>query len=177
MREGTVLRVLVGPPGVTYSKERDEIKCLWGGIVEDRHYGRKKAAGVREKYVARGDEILNLRQVSIVSIEELKEIADLMNIPKVTGADLGANLVLEGIDYLSDISPGTVLKFSGGAAFFVTGENLPCRHPGENIQSRYQEIDGLAKMFPKAALGRRGLVAIVLKPGKIKIGDSVEIVD
>jgi len=170
-----VTEVLVGQQGVTLSESREKIQCLWDGIKGDRHSGQTKLAGVRERYVPKGTEILNLRQVSIVSVEELEEIAWRMGIPKVTGADLGANVVLSGIPELTKLPTGTIMKFSEQTLLFVTGENLPCVFPGKNIQARYPDIPKLANKFPKIATGQRGLVAMILRPGSIRKSDVVEI--
>lgn len=170
-----VVEVLVGPQGVTLSESREKIQCLWDGIEGDRHSGQTKFAGVREDYVPKGTEVLNLRQASIVSKEELEEIAKRMGIPKVTGADLGANVVLSGIPELTKLPTGTIIKFSEQTLLLVTGENLPCVFPGKNIQARYPDIPKLANKFPKIAMGKRGLVAIVLRLGDIRKDDVVEI--
>ena len=101
MTEGIVLEVFVGPHEITHSEKRETIQCTLDGVVGDRHYGRTKSAGVREQYVSRGTEILNLRQISIVSQEELACIARTLGVPEITGQDLGANIVLEGIEHLT----------------------------------------------------------------------------
>ena len=173
---GTVSQVLAGPGGITASSELPRIECTFDGIEQDRHCGRTKPAGVREKYVKKGTEILNLRQISLVSKEELQEIAQEMGVEKVTGADLGANVVVRGIDNFTALPPGTILRIGSQCLLFITGENLPCVHPGKNIQARYPDMPRLAAAFPKAALGRRGLVAIVLHPGTIFPGNPIEIV-
>ncbi len=176
MSDIVAYRVLVGLSGVTCSQEKKKIQCTWDGVKNDRHYGRTKLAGVREKYVPKGTKVLNLRQVSIVSEEELQEIARRMGVHEVTGTDLGANVVLKNIPELTKISSGAIVKFSSGAILFVVRENLPCVFPGRNIQERYPDIPSLVRKFPKAAMGIRGLVAIVLQPGNIRRGDTVEII-
>lgn len=169
--------VFVGPVGVTLSEPREKIECIWNGINSDRHCGRTKLAGGREKYVPRGTEILNIRQVSIVSEEELAEISRRMNIPEVIGSDLSANLVLKNVEGLTKLPGGTIIKFPARETLlYVVGENTPCVLPGKNIQARYLTIPHLASKFPKAAIGRRGLVAVVLRPGWIYEGDAAEII-
>ena len=171
----TVMEILVGLEGFTLAEPQEKIQCLWGGVRGDRHCGQIKLAGVREKYVPKGTEVLNLRQVSIVSKEELEEIAQRMDIPEVTGADLGANIVLSGVPELTKLPTGTIIKFPEQTLLFVTGENLPCVFPGKNIQARYPDIPKLVNKFPKTAMGRRGLVAVVLRPGSIRKNDVVKI--
>ena len=173
--QAVVIEVLVGFEDVTLAEPQEKIQCLWDGVRGDRHCGQTKLAGGRESYVPKGTEILNLRQVSIVSKEELEEIAQRMGIPEVSGADLGANIVLSGISELTKLPTGTIIKFSEQTLLFVTGENLPCVFPGKNIQARYPDIPKLANKFPKTAMGRRGLVAVVLRPGNIRKNDFVKI--
>ena len=176
MSDAVVVKVLIGPSDVTCSRDVEKIQCTWNGIKGDRHFGRTKLAGVREKYVSKGSEILNLRQVSIVSEEELEEIATRMGVPEVAGADLGANIVLKNLSELTNISSGALMEFSSGAILFIVRENLPCVFPGKNIQEKYPDIPGLVRKFPKTAIGIRGLVAIVLQPGNIHKNDTVKII-
>jgi hypothetical protein len=53
----------------------------------------------------------------------------------------------------------------------VSGENEPCLGPGKVIAQQYPPLT--ASRFPKAALHRRGLVAVVEKPGVIHAGEAV----
>ncbi|MFY9458092.1 MAG: hypothetical protein WAP23_04205 [Candidatus Spechtbacterales bacterium] len=169
--------VFVGPVGVTLSEAKERIECVWDGIVDDRHHGRTKPAGGREPYVPRGTELLNIRQVSIVSETELAEIALRMGVPEVTGPDLGANLVMKNIERITKLPGGTTIKFPARETLLcVIGKNAPCGLPGKNIQARYPHIPQLAKKFREQAVGLRGLVAVVLRPGYICQGDTVEII-
>lgn len=172
-----VFGVFVGPANVTFSEAREKIECAWDGIKEDRHYGRTKPAGARESYVPRGTQLLNIRQISIVSEAELAEIAQLIGVPKITGPDLGANIVLKNIERITKLPGGTVIKFPARETLLcVIKENKPCGFPGKNIQAKYPDIPGLAKKFREQAVGLRGLVAVVLRPGYIYEGDTVEII-
>lgn len=174
--EAVVLQVLVGPHEATHSEEQSSIECTLDGVEGDRHWGRTKAAGVRERYASKGTEILNLRLVSLVSAEELSQIAQKMGVPEVTGEDLGANIVLQGIENLTEVPAGTLMRFSEQVLLFVTGENTPCKFPGRNIQKRYPDIPNLEREFPRAAVDIRGLVAIVVDPGTIRGNDIVEFI-
>ena len=176
MTDAIVLQVLVGPREATRSEAQLSIECTLDGVMDDRHYGRTKAAGVRERYVSKETEILNLRKVSLVSTEELSQIAQKMGVPEVTGEDLGANIVLQGIENLTEVPAGTLMRFSEQVLLFVTGENTPCVFPGKNIQKRYPDIPNLEREFPRAAVNIRGLVAIVVDPGAIQENDVVKII-
>lgn len=171
----TVVGTYLGGEGATRSEPRTWISATLDGLLLDRHFGRTKQTGVRERFVQKGTDVLNLRQVSIVSEEELAEIAGALRLPDVTAEDLGANICLRGVARLTQLPAGTLLLFESGAVLFVTGENKPCTGLGEELQWRYLSRRRLAEKFVRAALGKRGLVAIVVKPGLIKTGSAVEI--
>lgn len=178
-KQVSISRVFVGPAGVTLSEPREGIECGWNGIVDDRHHGRTKPAGGRETYVRKGTDLLNIRQVTIVSKEELAEIARLIDVPDVTGPDLGANIVLKNIEGLTQLPGGTTIKFPGRETLLVViGENGPCKLPGVNIHARHPVMPRgeLTAKFHEVAKGRRGLVAMVLHPGYLYRGDTVEII-
>ncbi len=145
----------------------------WEGLEGDAYAGLTRRADVRAPEYPRGTEIRNTRQVSIVSVEELEEIARRMGLPRIEPVWLLANLALRGIPDLTHLPPATRLIFPGGAGLVVESENRPCRTPGEVIQEHYPERKGLAGQFPRVALGLRGVVAWVERPGQITVGDSV----
>jgi hypothetical protein len=55
----------------------------------------------------------------------------------------------------------------------IEGENMPCTTAGATLQEQYPDKDDLVKNFPKKALGKRGVVAWVERPGLIRRGDKV----
>ena len=67
---------------------------------------------------------------------------------------------------------GTRLFFAGGVVLISTGENQPCTVAGRAIEQQVGQ-PGLAQLFPKAALHRRGLTATVERPGLIRLGEAV----
>lgn len=162
--------------GKTFVTERvDRLSLTLAGIPGDRHSGFHKAAGVREKnlYPA-GTPIVNLRQWSAVSVEELGAIAQNMQLDEVLPEHLGANFVFEGIPDLTQLPPFTRIRIGKAphqATLVVYEENLPCRHPQEAM-----EKDGITfagQPFPKAAIGKRGLVGWVEKGARVTPGDPV----
>lgn len=114
------------------------------GIPGDRHYGLLRPADSRQKIYKRGTPIANRRQISIVSEEECALIAEKMNIPEVRPEWLGANILVRGIDRLTELPAGTRLLFPNGTGLICEGENLPCVHPGKMIEQFYEQ-DGLRK--------------------------------
>lgn len=147
------------------------IELTFDGIVGDCHGGRIYASDSRllQQY-RRGVPIANTRQVSVVSEEELDEVAELLGIPSLEPGWLGANLVTKGLPDLTLLPPSTRMMFSSGATLIVDGENAPCRQVGDVIETHHP---GTGWQFPKLARNKRGLVAWVEKEGAISEGDDI----
>ncbi len=174
--EGRVAAVLLGLDARSLvSTPVNEVTATFEGLNGDKHAGLTRLSDGRTPHYARGTLIRNDRQVSLVSTEELAEIAARLGIPEILGQWLGANILTQGIPGLTRLPPGTRLFFSRGAVLYVTDENMPCRGPGRVIQAQYAEKAGIESGFVKAALHRRGLVAVVEKPGLISAGDQVRV--
>lgn len=169
--------------GVYVGSDRDslvttpvqEAHVTLAGFVGDRHAGIAKKAGSREGMYARGTDIRNNRQFSAVSLEELAEIAVAIGVEELHPEWLGANLALRGIPDLTHLPPLSRLVFPGGAVLVVYGENKPCVKPARVIQEFLQTAFDLAELFPRVALGKRGIVGWVECPGIIRPGDEVVI--
>ena len=158
------------------STSREMLTLNSRGIVYDRHSGHTRHSGAREvPFYPKGTEIRNDRQVSLVSGEELKLIAEDMGLGVVTPEWLGANLRISGIPVLSRLPPTARLRFSRGAVLVVHHENYPCPGPGKVIAAHYPDRERVVPDFVKAAKGRRGLVGWVECPGEIWLGDTVEV--
>ncbi len=171
---GTVAAVLVAPHSDDIVSVRQEsVAVTLEGFAGDRHAGLTYRSGGRTPYYPRGTVIRNSRQVSLVSREELAEVARALGVPEVTAEALGANVLLAGIPALSLLPPATRLYFSGAAVLVVEGENLPCTTAGEAVQRCYPDVARLAVRFPEAALHKRGIVAWVERAGRITAGDTV----
>ncbi|MHB0922728.1 MAG: MOSC domain-containing protein [Bellilinea sp.] len=151
------------------------VQAASGGFVGDKHFGVTHPSDSRTPYYQRGSTIFNDRQLSIVSVEDLNEVASLMALPKIEAEWLGANVLTSGIAQLSRLSPGTRLFFSGGVVLYVTHSNNPCSGPGKIIQEHFPEREGLTALFIKLAMHRRGVVAVVDMPGEIKPGETIRV--
>ena len=174
--EGVVLGVLVGLDANSLVTTRVvEIQATFEGFNGDRHAGFTLLSDGRTPHYPRGTVIRNNRQVSLVSAEELADIAERMGLADVQPEWLGANLLLEGIPNLTRLPPSSRIFFSQGAALIVTNENNPCDGPGKVIQAQYPDQPGAGAGFVKAAHHRRGLVAVVEKPGVIAVGDRASV--
>ncbi|ALC83963.1 MULTISPECIES: MOSC domain-containing protein [Bacillus] len=148
----------------------------YGGIPGDLHFGLTKLAGAREPMYPRKTKIFNRRQISIVSVEECAEIADILGVEKILPEWLGANIAISGFSHFTQLPEGSRIVFPSGAGLVCEGENHPCVQPGEIIQQAYKDEPKLAAKFVKAAYGRRGIVCVVECPGKIKEDDQIEII-
>lgn len=153
------------------SIRRDSVELTYAGIPDDAHSGLTRASCIRViSQYERGTEIRNTRQLSILSEEELAEIAAAMDIPHLAPEWVGGNLVISGIADLTQIPPSSRLIFSSGAAVTVDMENGPCRFPGDVIEGHHT---GKGRKFAKCARGKRGLTGWVEREGPIAPGDIV----
>lgn len=153
------------------SEPRTEVTAGFEGFEGECHGGltRRSCSRVMAIHPAKGTQIRNTRQLSILSGEEMDAIAAAMDLDLLAPEWLGANLVLRGIPALSTLPPASRLVFGGGAVITVDIENGPCRYPGEVIDSHRP---GKGAAFPKAAKGMRGVVGWVERPGTIALGDT-----
>ncbi|WP_396133973.1 MOSC domain-containing protein [Bacillus sp. SLBN-46] len=147
----------------------------FGGIRGDRHFGMVVPSDSRQPMYPKGTEIFNRRQITIVSEEELVEIAEGLGVKYVLPEWLGANLLLNGYPELTKLTMGSRILFPSGAGIICMGENQPCIFPGEMIQKHYENHPKLATKFVKAAYKLRGIVCAVERLGEIIEGDEVQI--
>lgn len=143
----------------------------FGGVLGDRHYGVARPANTRQaRYYPPGTMIRNRRQLTVVSVEELAEVASRLEVSEVRAEWLGANLLVEGIPHLSALPMGTRLLFPSGVGLVCEGVNQPCRLPGKVLQEHFPQ-SGAQSQFVRAAYGRRGIAASVECPGAIRRRD------
>jgi MOSC domain len=173
---GTVTRLLIGQSRETIeSSNVDRVRVTFEGLEGDIHKGFTRRSDVRVPHYPRGTIIRNTRQVSILSQEELAEVAAALEIPQVLPSWVGANLELRGIPNLTMLPPSTRIFFPEEAVVVVDAENMPCIGPGNAIQEHYPDVLKLAQRFPKAAMHKRGLVGWVEREGYINDGDTVRV--
>ena len=130
---------------------------------------------MRDARELRGRTVRNDRQVSIVAVEELGQIAGPLGVPEIKPTWLGVNLALSGLADLSRQPAGTRLVFPEGPELEIEAIINPCTAPGKVIESHFEGRAGLASDFPKAAEGLRGVVASVRRGGDIRAGDPVRV--
>lgn len=162
-------------PGSFETRAIEQAVLSFAGLEGDRHAGLTMRAGPRQKHLPKGAEVRNSRQLSIVSVEELAEIAATLGIARVRASTLGANLLISGAPQLTQIAPGTRLIFPSGAVLVIDGDNEPCVKSGKSVALAAQRPE-IASRFVKAAWNKRGVVAWVERPGVLKLGDGVTLV-
>ena len=151
----------------------DRLELDFAGIVGDCHAGLTRPADSRTlRQYSRGTEIRNVRQLTLLSVEELADIATLMGHPEIKPEWLGGNVIISGIRDLTLLPPSSRVQFPSGATIVVDMENAPCRQVADVIASHC----GQGKMgFVAAAKHKRGLTAWVERPGVIAVGDRMKI--
>jgi len=151
----------------------DRLDLDWGGPKGERHAGltRPSCSRVTSQH-PRGTEIANVRQLSLLSAEEIAEIAAGMGLETLSPQYLGATLVLAGILDFTHLPPSSRLQAENGTTLVVDMENRPCVLPGREIEA---EFPGLGAKFKTAAKGRRGVTAWVERPGALALGDTLRL--
>jgi len=157
------------------STARPELMLTYAGVAGDRHEGLVRPSGAREPWYPRGTPMRNERQLSILSAEELAEVAAALGLPQILGQWVGANLVLSGIPHLTQLPPRSLMLFPSGATIRIDGDNDPCRKTGKTIAVQHKGRADLEFGFVKAAMGKRGLVGWVEREGAIRPGDAVKV--
>jgi len=151
------------------AEESARVSLTFSGLPAGVHTGLTRPSCTRVKALyAGGTEIRNVRQLSIVSQEELDAIADALDIGSVEPSRLGASLVLKGIPDLTHIPPSSRLQCDAtGTTLTVDMENLPCGFPAKSLEAAHP---GKGKGFRVAAKGRRGITAWVEREGPLALG-------
>ncbi len=138
-----------------------------------RHEGVNRASCVRVKNLyPQGTEIRNVRQLSVLSAEEMDATAAEMGLKNLDPSFLGVSILLRGIPDFTHIPPSSRLQGPDGATITVDMENRPCVIPGREIES---DLPGHGAAFKPAAEGRRGVTAWVERPGKLNLGDKLKL--
>ncbi len=150
-----------------------EAHLRFAGIEGEAHGGLTRPACSRVRALhPKGTPIANTRQLSIVSEEELQEIAVAMKIDRLDPALIGASLVVAGLADFTHLPPSSRLQAEDGATLVIDMENRSCNLPAEPIDS---EGPGNGAMFRSAAHGRRGVTAWIEREGTIAIGGRLRL--
>lgn len=151
------------------SEAVEQLRMDFAGPEGEAHGGltRESCSRVLRQY-PRGTEIRNTRQLSIISAEELSEIAIAMGIESLDPALLGATMVVAGIEDFTHLPPSARLQGEGGATVVVDMENHACQLPARPIENRHP---GQGAAFRRAAKDRRGITAWVEREGLFTLGE------
>ncbi|MTH99377.1 sulfurase [Roseibium sp. RKSG952] len=151
----------------------EELQLGFAGEQGARHEGVNRASCVRVRNLyPQGTEIRNVRQLSILSAEEMDAIAADMGLETLDPALLGVSIVVRGIPDFTYVPPSSRLQASGGLTVTIDMENRPCVIPGREIE---HEAPGHGAAFKPAAQGRRGVTAWVECPGNLRVGDTLSL--
>ena len=170
----TWLGRVVAENGTMRSEPLDEAMAVFGGFVGESHFGvtRPSCVRVRSQH-KQGTTINNVRQLSVMSAEEIAHIAEKMGLEDIDPTLLGASLILEGIADFTHLPPSSRLQSdTTGATLIVDMVNRPCVLPGREIE---MEHDGFGAKFKPAAVGKRGVTASVEREGLLEIGDVMRL--
>lgn len=155
------------------SSSQEQMTLTFEGPIDEDHGGatRPSCSRVLKQY-PRGTQIRNVRQLSILSTEDITEIARDMGIERLDPTVFGASIVIKGIPHLTLVPPSSRLQFASGATVTIDMENHPCHLVSREIEALYP---GKGKLFKPAAQRRRGVTAWVEAEGQIVLGDSVRL--
>lgn len=150
-----------------------EMSLTFAGLEGEVHAGltRPSCSRVTAQY-PRGTEIRNVRQLSIVSAEELDRIAGQLGLPAIEPRWVGASVVISGIPDFSHVPPSSRLQAEGGCTLTVDMQNRPCQYPAKTIEAA---AEGHGKGFKAAANGLRGVTAWVEREGVLRLGQTVSL--
>lgn len=155
------------------SEAMDRVSALFEGFREDGHRGLTRPACTRHPYLYDpGTEIRNTRQLTVVSSEELRDIAGAMGLETLPAGWLGANIELSGVPDLTLLPPSSRLIIGDTATIVVDIENRPCALPARVIEGHHP---GKGRLFQRHAMQRRGITAWVEREGPIRTGDPVKV--
>lgn len=155
------------------STAAQEATLSFEGIPSEAHGGLTRPACVRVRsQYPKDTEIRNVRQLSVMSAEELAEVAADCGLAHFDPEHIGASLVISGIPDFTHLPPSSRLQFPDGSSIVVDMENRPCHLPARVMNA---DQPGAGDSFKTAAKGKRGVTAWVECEGHIRIGDKVRL--
>ena len=156
---------------VIQSEPVPEMVLGFAGLEGEVHAGltRPSCSRVTAQY-PKGTEIRNVRQLTVVSAEEMAEVAAGMGLAGFDYAWVGASIVLEGIPDLTHLPPSSRLQGPDGVTIVVDMLNQPCQQVAATIVKAGHDE---GKRFRTAAKGKRGVTAWVEREGVLRLGDEM----
>ncbi len=168
-----VQRREVGRDLVIHGEPVAEMPLTFAGFAPEVHAGltRPACSRVRDQH-PRGTPIRNVRQLSVVSAEEMADVAARMGLEAIDYAWVGASLAVAGIPDFTHLPPSSRLQGEDGVTLVIDMENRPCQEPAVTI-ARAGHAQG--KAFKTAAEGRRGVTAWVEREGTLRLGGTLRL--
>ena len=156
------------------SEPMSEAKARFGGFEGEAHSGITRPSCVRvTSQHPKGTTINNVRQLSVMSAEEIVQIASKMGLSDIDPTLLGVSMIIEGIADFTHVPPSSRLQCeASGATISVDMLNRPCVLPGREIE---MEHEGFGAKFKPAAVGMRGVTASVEREGLLRVGDIMRL--
>jgi MOSC domain-containing protein YiiM len=150
-----------------------EMPLTFAGFGPESHGGLTRPACSRvSAQHPRNSEIRNVRQLCLVSAEEMAEVAADLGLTAFDYAWVGASIVLEGLPDFTHLPPSSRLQGPDGVTLVVDMENRPCQEPAVTIA---KATGGQGKRFKTAATGKRGVTAWVEREGTLRLGDEMRL--
>lgn len=157
------------------------------GPVGDKHRGHTRLLSghdgeyIRTSARKKGESALNWRTWTGLSREELSGIEKALGVSIPIGCLL-ENITFSDIPNFSELLPTTRFvfpdkegdRYTHQAILAVWEQNGPCRTVGERL-ARHHGNEDLTAQFVAHAVGRRGLMGVVLTAGYIEVGDVVQV--
>ncbi len=149
----------------------NEMPLTFAGFAEETHGGltRPSCSRVTAQH-PRGTPIRNVRQLCLVSAEEMAAVAADLGMAQIDPAWVGASVVITGIPDFTHLPPSSRLQGPDGVTLVIDMENRPCQEPAVTMA---KATDGQGKAFKTAAMGRRGVTAWVEREGVLRIGQAM----
>lgn len=155
------------------ANSQSEALLTFAGIPGEAHGGEIRLSCVRVvSQYPRDTPIRNVRQLTVLSAEELAQIAADCGLEQLDPAVVGASLVIKGIPDFTHLPPSSRLQFADGSAIVVDMENRPCNLPAKVIAETNPDA---GRKFKAAAADKRGVTAWVEREGRVQIGDTVRL--
>jgi len=155
------------------SNPQGQLNLRFDGPEGEAHGGANRPSCSRVLNMhPRGTTIRNVRQLTILSEEELAEIAAGMGLPRLDPAWLGASMLLRGLPDFTRLPPSSRLQGPDGATLVIDMKNTPCQLPAREIEGQHP---GFGTTFKRAAEDRRGVTAWVEREGRVAVGDRLRL--
>lgn len=148
-----------------------DMVLTYAGAEGEAHSGLTRPSCVRVKTQwPKGTDIRNVRQLSVMSQEEINQIAADCGLATLDPALLGCSIVVKGISDFSHVPPSSRLQAPNLTTIVVDMQNRPCNLPAREIEADHPNH---GKPFKAAAKGKRGVTAWVEHEGTFKLGDKL----